>query len=125
MSEYNFRSAYKVLSDLTDKLYKEKPTNRETYLAWVKQWKSAYFQLALIIREAKASRKHYKYEYRAKGDTSSPRRKIVGDNPRYDSEAAYYARSLAGMATNMLDWRSGMKEEAKARSEAARVTRAA
>lgn len=126
MSEYNFRSAYKVLSDLTNKIHAETPTTRETYLIWVKQWKSAYFQLTLAIREAKAARKYYHYVYRPKGDTSSKRRKIDGKNPRHNSEGSYYAGVWSAMATLMLEKRSAEKENAKARSaEARNLNRAA
>lgn len=76
---------------------------REEYLKYRKEWKEKYGALSRDIREMKNQRKQFKWEYRAKGDTTSKRRIKIGDNPNYDSSAGWRVFDLKYTATIMLE----------------------
>lgn len=101
--------------------------SKEEYLAWVAEWKSKYRELSRDIRELKKTRKEYVYKYREKGDDTSKRRTIVGDNPLYDGgwDALYLKSNLRDIANWMLQTRAEAKIAAGKRMEAARQKEAA
>jgi len=93
-------------------------TTRTEYLVWVQNWKTEYKALSAQIRTAKTQRKENLWSYRAKGDTSSKKRTVVGENPNYNPRAASAAQYLSKQATAMLELRAEAKLIAKQQYEA-------
>lgn len=105
---------------------------KESYLTWVQEWKTSYKKLSRMIRMMKAARKTYKYEYRAKGDTLSKKRRVVGPNPNLDAEFAAFNKArvarmkgaflapmiLEDTARKMMDLREKAKKRAMAEKQA-------
>ena len=86
---------------------------RETYLAWVAQWKDDYKLLASLISSAKGCRKQNTYAYRARNTGNSmQRRTMTGDNGNFHPLAAGLADGLSDLATSMLETRQIMKRAA-------------
>lgn len=83
------------------------------YSQFRREWREQYKALSQEIRELKAQRKSCKWEYRAKGDTTSQRKINVGDNPNYHPYAAGNAALKRLEARAMMD----LLDEAKAKRD--------
>jgi hypothetical protein len=83
------------------------------YSQFRREWREEYKALSQKIRELKSQRKEYKWEYRAKDDTTSKRRIKVGPNPNYHPYAAGNAMYERFKAHQMME----LLNEAKAKRD--------
>lgn len=117
----NYREARQSLESIMEiaspyepeKLLGEDP--KQAYLGWIKRWKTAYRALSHVIRELKAARKPYRYQYRERGDTTSKKRTQVGRNPNHDADASYYLPMFRAQAREMMEWREAARELSRKR----------
>ncbi len=89
---------------------------RETYLAWVDQWKIDYDWLSNSIRELRGMRKQNRYEYRDRGipNPTVKRRTKIGENPNWDDDAQWTCSMFSEIACKMMHARMEAKEASKA-----------
>lgn len=111
----NHKQAREALEKITQSVEEFQGGTREEYLAWVQNWKLAYRGLSRTIRELKAARKEFRYEY--SNVRGQKKRRKVGENSHYDSKACWYVLMFSDAATDMLDLRSEAKKVAAAERE--------
>jgi len=100
------------------------PKDRESYLAWVKEWKALYRELTLFIRKLRTTRKQYIWKRTEANGYTDPSGKFirmnkkyeqVGPNPNHDSSANYWIARFSASAASMLELRAMQKENARKR----------
>jgi len=87
---------------------------KEEWKAYRANWKKEYKEISKKIRLYKNSFKPYLYEYREKGNMTSKKRRIIGDNPNYAKYQEYYRlgyHMLDIRATQMLQELASHKED--------------